>query len=150
MPGDFTNRFDKEILRSKMAELDEAKSKFEKEKQELEKIERDLGEIGQILDRRAGFLRERFANSKREELGGVGFRFSFAPTADRPRSAIFSLRARANESRLAILIESNFEIPEAGSKEYDYITIAVAKMDFDRAKQFVEAKLLDFARAYTA
>lgn len=150
MPGDFTNRFDREILRSKMAEIDEAKNRGAKEQEELDKIERDLGEIGALLDRRAGFISERFSNGVRENIGGIGFRFGFKATPERPRPAVFSLRARANESRLAILIESNFEIPESGTKEYDYITIAVAKMDLERAKQFVEAKLLDFARAYTA
>jgi hypothetical protein len=149
MPGDFTNRFDKEILRSKMAEIEDAKNRFAEEKKELEKIERDLAEIGRLLDRRAGFLRERFSNSAQQEIGGIGFKFTFQPTADRQRSAVFSIRARANDSRLAILIESNFEVPEIAAKEYDYVTIPVKKMDLDRAKQFIEAKLLDFARIYT-
>lgn len=148
MPGDFTNRFDREILRSKMAELDQLKNEQAKEQKELDQIERDLLEIGKIIERRAAFLGERFTNARREEIGGVGFKFLFAPAEGKAQQAVFSLRARANDSRLAIVVESNFEIPDAGAKEYDYISISTRKMDIDRAKAFIEAKLLDFARAY--
>jgi hypothetical protein len=148
MPGDFTNRFDREILRSKMAELEEEKNRSAKEQKELDKIEQVLLEIGRLLDRRASFLSERFGNSAREEIGGVGFKFRFDPSGDRRRAA-FSMRARVNDSRLAILLESNFEIPDQSVKQYDYMSLPVQRVDLERARRFVEAKLLDFARAYT-
>ena len=149
MPGDFTTRFDKEILRSKMAELDEVKKKAAKEEEELQEIERSLNEVSQILEKRSGFLRERFPNSVTEEVGGAGFKLVFAPSGANARAATFSLRARVNESRLAILVESNCEIPDLGVKEYDYVGIPLKNWKIERGKQFIESKLLDFARNYT-
>ncbi len=147
-PGDFTSRFDREIIRSQMAEAAAKESAADKERREAERVESQLAEIGKILDRRAAFLRERFPNASPEECAGVGFKLRFLPKAGRPAGATFWLRARVNESRLAILVESNFEIPDAGAKEYDYVTLPVQRPEIERARSFIEAKLLDFARVY--
>jgi hypothetical protein len=150
MPGDFTNRFDREVLRSQMAELQAKEKEGEKARREEEAVDRRLAEIGAILEKRAAFIRERFPGAAPEPIEGAGFRFAFGPRAKREKGATFSIRARANDSRLAILVESDFEIPDAGVRERDYVSVPVREADIERARKFVEAKLLDFARAYVA
>jgi hypothetical protein len=148
MPGDFTSKFDKEILKSAMAEQQKKALDAAKEKAEQDRIDQDVLEVGKILQRRAGFIKDRFPNAVEEKVEFTGFRFQFQATADK-KAAVFFMRARTNESRMAVLVESQWELPNAAKKiEYDYITLPVQKVDMDKAKRFIETKLLDFARLY--
>ena len=149
MPGEFTSRFDKEILKSTLAEQNKKALDKAKEQADQDKIDADVREIGKLLDRRSGFLKERFPNSVPEKIDHLGFKLSFTQTGDKKSPAgSFFLRTRANESRMAILVESQYEIPSKGVKEYDYISLPTLKVDMDKAKRFIESKLLDFARVY--
>jgi hypothetical protein len=147
MPGEFTTRFDKEILKSHLAEQQKKALEAQKEQAEQNRVENDVKEIGKILERRAPFLKERFPNAQQETVDHTGFKLSFTQTGDR-KSASFFLRTRLNDSKMAILVESQYEIPSRNIKEYDYISLATLKVDMDKAKRFIEAKLLDFARIY--
>ena len=147
MPGEFTTRFDKEILKSHLAEQQKKALEAQKEQSEQSRVENEVKEIGKILERRAPFLRERFPNAQQETVDYTGFKLNFAQTGER-KSASFFLRTRLNDSKMAILVESQYEIPSRNIKEYDYISLATVKVDMDKAKRFIEAKLLDFARIY--
>ena len=148
MPGEFTSRFDKEILKSALAGEQKKKLEQEKEKAEQDRIDSDVKEIGKLLEKRAGFIKERFPNAVEEKVDFQGFRFSFAPSGDK-KQAVFFMRVRTNDSRMAILVESQYEMPGSAKKiEYDYITLPTQKVDMDKARRFIETKLLDFFRLY--
>jgi hypothetical protein len=148
MPGEFTSRFDKEILKSALAEQNKKALEQAKEKAEQDRIDNDVKEIGKLLEKRAGFIKERFANGAEEKVDYNGFRFAFQKSGDK-KEAVFFMRVRLNDSRMAILVESQWEFPGAAKKiEYDYITLPTQKVDMDKARRFVETKLLDFFRLY--
>lgn len=147
MPGEFTSRFDKEILKSHLAEQNKKALEKQKELAEQDRIDTDVKEIGKVLDRRSGFLKERFPNAVQDKVDYIGFKLSFTQTAEK-KAASFFLRTRTNDSRMAILVESQYEIPSRNLKEYDYISLPTQKVDMDKAKRFIETKLLDFARIY--
>lgn len=147
--GEFTTRFDAEILRSKFAEMEAERQKQAKEKAEVDKVDRMLEEIGAILEKRAHFVEERFPNATRQPLEGTGFCFTFAETPDR-KQATFSLTAHIKESRLAIAVESRFEVPAIRKKQYDYVNTPTTQPDVERARRFIESKLFEFARDYVA
>ncbi len=147
MPGEFTSRFDKEILKSHLAEQHKKALDAQKEQAEQDRIDLDVKEIGKILDRRVAWVKERFPNAAPEKVDYTGFRFKFAQTAER-KAAVLFMRARTNDSRMAILVESQYEIPGANVKEYDYVSLTTQKVDMDKAKRFIESKLFDFAREY--
>ena len=147
MPGEFTSRFDKEVLKSHLAEQNKKALEQAKEKVEQDRIDTDVKEIGKVAERRVPWMRERFPNAKQKTVDHAGFRFKFAQTPER-KAATFLLRVRPNESRMAIMVESNYEIPASKVKEYDYISLPTLKVDMDKAKRFIEAKLLDFAKIY--
>ena len=148
MSGDFTNRFDREILKSEMAKINTEKLKEAEEKKEAERIDVFLEDIDKLLARRAAFVTERFKNSTAVDLPGAGFQYSFKADG-KLKAADFSITARINDSRMAVHVESFYEIPDVKAKEKDYITIPLQKLDLDRAKRFIESKLLDFARLYS-
>jgi hypothetical protein len=147
MPGEFTSRFDKEILKSHLAEENKKKLEAAKEQAEQDRIDADVKKIGEISDRRVPWIRERFPNAEQEKVDHAGFRFRFNQTPER-KAASFLLRVRTNESRMAIMVESQYEVPASKVKEYDYISLPTQKVDFDKAKRFIEAKIFDFAKIY--
>lgn len=156
-PGEFTTKFDREILRSKAAENDAARLEVEKERAEQERVGEFLRAIQAVVEKRAQFIVERFPGARRGDLGGVGWRFEFAgggggggDRAARAASPIaaFQVRARLNDTRLAIVVESEIEIPARSVREKDYISIPLTSFDLERAKTFIETKLFDFARHY--
>ncbi len=151
-PGEFTTKFDREILRSKAAEGEAARLEAEKEHAEHERIGEHLRAIQDIVEKRARFIVERFPGARRGDLGGVGWRFEFAGGGEAAGAPIaaFQVRARLNDTRLAILVESEIEIPSRSVREKDYISIPLTTFDLERARNFIETKLFDFARHYVA
>jgi len=150
--GEFTTRFDAEILKSKMAELEAEKAKKAKAEAEVSRVDQMLEEVGKLLDHRAKFIIERFPNAKLVDPGEgapVGFVFSFTETADR-KAATFSVQARIKESRLAIIVESRLRVPSIQKVQYDYVTLPTNQPDTGRARRFIEGKLFDFARDYVS
>lgn len=150
--GDFTTRFDAEILKSKMAEMEAAKAKEAKAKAEVDRVDRLLAEVAEILEHRAKFIVERFPNATpvaNEDSSQVGFAFAFSETTDR-KAATFSLQAKIKESRLAIIVESRMKVPCVQRVLYDYVTMPTNQPDVERARRFIEGKLFDFARDYVA
>ena len=147
MPGEFTSRFDKEILKSALAEQNKKALDQQKEKAEQDRIDLDVKEIAKIAERRVPWIKERFPNAEEEKVDHQGFRFKFNQTPER-KAATFLLRVRTNESRMAIMVESQYEVPSNKVKEYDYISLPTLKVDMDKAKRFIESKLLDFAKIY--
>ncbi|GIW71618.1 MAG: hypothetical protein KatS3mg102_1160 [Planctomycetota bacterium] len=149
MVGEFTGKFDREILKSHL--VDPAQQQREREQREQQRLEQELHQIGKIIDHRRKFLLERFANALADEEtpppGVPGMALRFEPDGVL-RKAKFVLRARPNDSRLAIVIEARYEIAGLQHPSYDYITLPVTQVDLERARRFIEAKLIDFARAY--
>ena len=144
--GDFTARFDREILQSQFAEI-EAKMAAEKEQAEVDRIDLMLAEIAKILVKRAKFVEERFPNAQPLGSEVAGFRFAFEQTGDRVE-ARFLIQASVNESRLAIRVCSRYEVPSRQKDQRDYVTLPTTQPNIDRARRFIESKLFDFARSY--
>lgn len=147
MPGEFTSRFDKEILKSALAEQNKKALEQAKEKAEQDRIDLDVKEIAKIAERRVPWIKERFPNAEEEKVDHLGFRFRFNQTPER-KAASLLIRVRTNDSRMAIMVESQYEVPVNKVKEYDYISLPTQKVDMDKAKRFIETKLLDFAKVY--
>jgi hypothetical protein len=147
MVGEFTGRFDREVLKEKLGEDDPELARLQRLEKEQQDLARGLEDLGAILAKRERFMLERFANASAEELSGHGFQLRFEGTDDR-RRASFLMRARPNDSKLAIVVESRHEIEGEPNPSFDYVTLPVSQVDLDRARRFVEAKLMEFAKAY--
>lgn len=148
MVGEFTGRFDREILNSELAAMAEEARKRDAERQKADALAADIEKISGVLEQRAQFVMERFPNAERKQGPEAGFVLAFGKH-EALREALFIMRARTNESQLAILVESRYEIDgDASGAHYDYVSLPVDHVDHDRAKRFIENMLLDFARTY--
>jgi hypothetical protein len=147
--GEFTSKFDREILHDRMAEEEAEAARSRREQAEIDRVAQMLKDIGDVLQDRARFIRDRFDNAAESvPEGAVGFHFDFAATDER-REAKLWIRARLNDSQLAIRLESWFEVPTLQRKQSDYVNIpTTTEPNLERTRRFVESKLFDFARAY--
>ena len=57
-------------------------------------------------------------------------------------------RTRLTDSKQAIQLQSFMELEGQFKRRYDYVTFPKEKVSIDKAKRFVESKILEFAGAY--
>jgi len=149
--GKFTRKFDREVLNDKDAAHEEASARASAESSALEA---ELGKIVEILDRRRGWLRERFPDMIEETPAGGsrGLRFVFRG-GPHGREGFLELRCRLNESALAIVLESRWEIRDGAgggrAPRNDYVTFPRSCVDGDRAQKFIDGRIMEFAKTYT-
>ena len=84
------------------------------------------------------------------QLEGSGRRFEFGPSPEEKGRTIgwLEFRVRLTDSQQAILLQSYMELDGQFSKRYDYVTFPKEKVSIDKAKRFVESKILEFAGTY--
>ena len=151
MVGEFTSKFDREILNDRMAEKEAETARSQKEQAEVDRVAQMLDEIGNVLQDRARFIRDRFDNAAESvPEGAVGFHFDFTATDDR-REAKLWIRARLNDSQLAIRLESRFEVPTLQRKQSVYVNVPTTiEPNLERARRFVEHRKRAAALALSA
>ncbi len=142
--GEFTRKFDRDILKLPGSEEREASAKARQEAKKNELLEAELAKIEGLLQYRKDWLKQRFANiavTKPEGKRGL-----LLTLGEGPEQASLEFVYRLNDSKLAVLLESRTGTD--AKKLYDYTSFPAEKVEYDRAKNFIEAKILEFARDY--
>lgn len=149
--GEFTRKFDREVLRDQTAEAEEREVARRREAAADTALEAELQKVLAVLDYRAGWLKERFPALR--EPGGLTFRgrrFEFPPRGAGPGPPVgwIEFRVRLSDSQQAIVVESDMQLQGAFGRRHDYVTFPKEKVNVDRVRRFVESKLFEFAGPY--
>lgn len=148
--GEFTRKFDREILRDASAEAEEREVARRRVDAENAALEAEFLKILTILDYRARWLQDRFPACREKasgEDGARGRRFEFTNPAGEVVGWI-EFRTRLSDSQQAIVIESFMELKGAFPRRHDYVTFPKEHVHVDRTKRFVESKLFEFSGPY--
>ncbi len=143
--GEFTRKFDRDILKLPGAKEREESARESSERRKKEAIEAELAKIEGLLQYRKDWLQQRFSNIvlSTPDDGRRGLALSLEKDG---QQAHLEFSYRLNDSGLAVLLESR---TGAGDKKlYDYTSFPAERVEYDRAKNFIEAKILEFAKDY--
>lgn len=142
--GEFTRKFDREILGDETAAEEEREAQRLKLAAHDNALEEEFEKILAILDYRSQWLRSRFSECKQvTALEFRGRRFEFVK--DGKLRGWIEFRTRLTDSQQGIAIESFMELEGAFARKHDYVTFPKEKINMDKAKRFVEAKIMQFA-----
>jgi hypothetical protein len=146
--GEFTRKFDREILQDQSAEQEERAAQKRRAEAEDSALEAEFLKVMNILEYRASWLRERFPGLR--EPGGLDFRGRRFEFADKGGGQIgwIEFRTRLSDSHQAIVIESFMQLEGVFSRRYDYVSFPKEQVPVDRARRFIESKLFEFAGPY--
>ena len=148
MRGEFTRKFDREVMKDKLAELEELRAKKKKEEDAEAKLEANFQKCLDAVEARRDFLYKRFPNiSEPEKIDFRGRHFLFGASENLPPGTL-QFSVRFNESRLGIIFECLMEIPGKLEKHKDYVTFPSDNVNDTKAKNFVQGKILEFCKAY--
>jgi hypothetical protein len=148
--GEFTRKFDRDILGDESAEAEERQYRQRLADAEERALEAEFSKILNVLEYRAGWLKQRFPSMR--EPAGVDFRgrrFEFR-TDDNKLQAWIEFRCRLTDSQQGIMIESFMEHDGVFPKRYDYVSFPKEQVKIDKAKRFIESKILEFAGSMQA
>ncbi|MCO5165703.1 MAG: hypothetical protein M9894_04965 [Planctomycetes bacterium] len=146
--GEFTRKFDREILHDASAEAEEREVQRRRLAAEDSALEAEFLKVLNILEHRGGWLRERFPRLREpKSLDFRGRRFEFADAGGTVVGWI-EFRTRLSDSQQAIVIESFMQLDDVFTRRYDYVSFPKESVSVDRARRFVESKLLEFAGPY--
>ncbi len=146
--GEFTRKFDREILQDSTAEAEERDVQRRKVAAEDAALEAEFLKVMNVLEHRGGWLRERFP--KMREPGSLDFRgrrFEFSDAGGQLIGWI-EFRTRLSDSQQAIVIESFMQLEGVFGRRYDYVSFPKEGVNLDRTRRFVESKLFEFAGPY--
>ncbi len=145
--GEFTRKFDRDILRDETAAEEEREAQRRLELAEDAALEAEFNKILSVLDYRAAWLRDRFPSCR--DVGGAfrGRRFEFSDGAGKAVGSV-EFRVRLTDSQQGIALESFMELEGSFPRRHDYVNFPKEQVNLDRAKRFVESKLLEFAAPY--
>ncbi len=149
--GEFTRKFDREILKDSSAEAEEKEVQRRREATADTALENEFQKILGVLDYRAGWIKERFPQMR--EPGNIEFRgrrFEFPGKAGWPGPPVgwIELRVRLSDTQQAIVVESLMQLEGAFGRRHDYVTFPKEKIAPERVRRFVESKLFEFAGPY--
>lgn len=137
-PGKFTQQFDTEILKKFLSPTgDDALNR---------EIQEKLAFIEEKLEQRKAFLLERFPNATAMDTE-KGMKIVFEKNETFPQKGELEFTFSLNEETHAIHIDYSFILGE-GSQKKDYILLALKKFNTDKINNFIESKILQFARIY--
>lgn len=147
--GEFTRKFDRDILGDKSAEEEEARARKRLEDLEDTALEAEFQKVLDLLDYRARWLLERFKRCREAgKVGGFrGRRFEFTDEGEKLVGWI-EFRTRLTDSQQGIMIESFMELDGRFPRRHDYVNFPKESVNLDRAKRFIESKLFEFAGPY--
>ena len=148
--GEFTRKFDREIMKDDTAALAELEAQRARQRAEEDGVETEFAKLAAILDHRAAWLMPRFKGvSDVKNLNFRGRRFEF-PKRDKAGPGWIEFRSHLTDTGLGITLECFMELEGKFKKKYDYITFPKTGLDPEKAKKFVENKLYEFGTEYQA
>jgi hypothetical protein len=147
--GEFTRKFDREILQDATAEAEEQQVQRRKAEALDTALEAEFLKVMNVLEYRGAWLRERFPKSMKEvaKVDFRGRRFEFTDKADKVVGWI-EFRTKLSDTGMAIIIESFMQLEGVFNRRYDYVSFPKEQVNLDRTRRFVESKLLEFAGPY--
>ena len=146
--GDFTRKFDRDILGDTSAEEEEREVQRLRMRAEDQAVEAEFDKILSVLEYRAAWLRDRFPRCK--EPPGVKFRgrrFEFHGDDGKVVGTI-EFHVRLTDSQQGIMIESFMNLEGQFPRRHDYVNSPKENVNAARAKRFVESKIFEFAGPY--
>ena len=145
--GEFTRKFDREILGDESAADDEQEARAVAAAKEDEAVEAEFSKILSVLEYRATWLNERFEGCTEETaLDFRGRRFEFKSKGK--LVGWIEFRTHMTASKMGITIESFMQLEGHFPKRHDYVTFPKENVKLERAKKFIETKLMEFAGPY--
>jgi hypothetical protein len=146
--GEFTRKFDRDILNDKEAANEEREVQRKRELAADAAVEAEFLKILNILDYRAQWLRDRFKSMQEPKAVDFrGRRFEF-PGPGGQLAGWIEFRTKLSESQQAIVIESFMQLEGVFNRKYDYVSFPKEAVNVDRVRRFVESKLIEFAGPY--
>jgi hypothetical protein len=148
--GEFTRKFDRDVLKDETAAVEELEAQRKRQQLEESGLESEFVKLAEILTYRAKWLSERFPGVI--EVGKTDFRgkrFEF-PKRDKVGPGWMEFRSRLTETGLGISLECYMQLDGKFGKRYDYVNFPKTGVDIARAKKFVENKIFEFAMDYQA
>lgn len=146
--GEFTRKFDREILQDATADAEERDVQRRKLQAEDVALEAEFLKVMSVLEYRSSWLRERFpAMREPGKLDFRGRRFEFSSKAGAVVGWV-EFRTRLSDSQQAIVIESFMQLEGVFARRYDYVSFPKEAVNLDRSRRFIESKLLEFAGPY--
>ena len=145
--GEFTRKFDRDILGDESAESEDREAQRRALEAEDQAVEEEFKKILGLLEYRATWLKDRFTGCN--EAGGLSFRgrrFEF--TQNERQVGWIEFRTRLTDSQQGIMVESYMELEGQFPKRHDYVSFPKDSVRLDRAKRFIESKLFEFAGPY--
>lgn len=148
--GEFTRKFDREILQDSTAAAEEQAVHKRKLQAEDAALEAEFLKVMSVLEYRSSWLRERFpAMREPGKLDFRGRRFEFSAKGGGPAVVGWiEFRTRLSDTQQAIVIESFMQLEGVFAKRYDYVSFPKEQVNLDRTRRFIESKLLEFAGPY--
>lgn len=146
--GEFTRKFDRDIMKDDTAALEELEAQRRKQKQEETGLDAEFHKLADILEYRSKWIRDRFTGVT--EPGGLDFkgrRFEF-PQRDKFGPGWIEFRSRLTDTGMGITLECFMALEGKYKKKYDYMNFPKTGVDIERAKKFVENKIFEFAMDY--
>lgn len=147
--GEFTRKFDRDILGDESAAAEEAEAQRLLAEQQDQALEREFQKVQSVLEYRAQWLKERFPEC--EDKGGQGFRgrrFEFRSANSGKMIGWIEFRIRLTDSQQGIVVESTMELEGHFPRRHDYVNFPKENLSLEKAKRFVESKLMEFAGPY--
>lgn len=145
--GEFTRKFDRDVLKDEKAGLEELEAQKKKVQAEESAVDVELKKLEDILTYRATWLRDRFKMMTEPKVDFRGRRFEFVKLGNAGPGWL-EFKCRQTDTGLGIILESFMQLEGKFKKKYDYVTFPKTGIDLDRAKKFVESKIFEFALAY--
>jgi hypothetical protein len=142
--GEFTRKFDRDILGDETAAAEEEEVQRRKRSVEDQALEDEFVKILDVLDYRSQWLRSRFPECT--EKKGVEFRgrrFEFLRGGK--TVGWIEFRTRLTDSQQGISVESFMQLDGVFPKRHDYVICPKENVSLDRVKRFIEAKIMQFA-----
>lgn len=144
--GEFTRKFDREILGDASAEAEEREAQRKALLQEDRQLEEEFEKILAILDYRAKWLTDRFSDCRDVAVEFRGRRFEFT-SGGKLRGSI-QFQTRLTDSEQGITVESTMDLEGVFPRRHDYVNFPKERVQIDRVKRFVESKLMEYAGAW--
>ena len=146
--GEFTRKFDREIMGDDSVELEEREVMKALVSAEQQAVEDEFRKILALLNQRAEWLHKRFQVQEPQETQFRGRRFEFTRSSGSNGAGWLEFRCRLTDTGLGIILECLMGVEGQFKKRYDYIVFPKEAVQVDKAQKFIESKIFEFAGAW--
>lgn len=147
--GEFTRKFDREIMKDATVEREEMAAAQRAMAEEEQALETEFQKILGILAHRAEWLHSRFDGiSEPESVDFRGRHFDFPKKSDSVGVGWLEFRCKLTDTSLGIILECLMGVEGRFKKRYDYVVFPKEKVNMERAKKFIESKIFEFAGSW--